>query len=212
MSHPALPRPAVFLDRDGVLNYNPEFYVKSWDEFRFLPGVLEALSALAACPWPIVVITNQSVVGRGIISAQALDEIHARMQQAIAAAGGRLDGVYVCTHHPAQACTCRKPAPGLLLQAAAELNLDLSASVFIGDSPGDVQAALAAGVLPVLVRQNQEKPLALEAPGMASGTAGSPGPLVGSDLPAVVDSLQRVCALAKPPADVIYYWPDWQHF
>jgi len=145
-------RSAIFLDRDGVINRDRPGFVKSWDEFEFLPGVLRALQLLAASPYAIVIITNQSAVGRGLLTLRTLDEIHARMVQVIREAGGRIDAIYYCPHHPDVGCMCRKPRPGLLLQAARDLDLCLSRSWLIGDSPRDLQAAAAVGVRAVLVR------------------------------------------------------------
>ena len=145
-------KPAIFLDRDGVINRDRLDYVKSWAEFEFLPGVLEALRRLARLPYTIVVLSNQSVIGQGLVSQAVIDDIHVRMQAAIQQTGGRVDAVYYCPHHPHAGCDCRKPRPGLLLRAARELNLDLLASWFIGDDLRDLQAAVAAGVQPILVR------------------------------------------------------------
>ncbi len=144
-------RPAIFLDRDGVINENRDDYVKSWAEFVFLPGVLEALRRLAESRFAVVVISNQSAVGRKRMDAAALEEINQRMRHEIARAGGRIDGVFYCPHHPAEACSCRKPRPGLLQQAAASLGLDLGRSFLVGDAQSDVEAALNAGCRPVLV-------------------------------------------------------------
>lgn len=144
-------RPAVFLDRDGVINVDRQDYVRSWDQFAFERGALEALGELARGPAPIVVVTNQACVGKGLVSPETLADVHRRMREAVAAAGGRLDAVYCCTHAPADGCACRKPRPGLLLTAAEELGLDLGASWFVGDSARDLQAAAAAGVRSVLV-------------------------------------------------------------
>lgn len=145
-------RPAVFLDRDGVINRDRSDYVKAWSEFEFLPGVLEALHRLARLPYVVVVLSNQSAIGQGLVSQAVIDDIHARMQAAIQRAGGRVDAVYYCPHHPNANCDCRKPRPGLLLRAAHELDLDLSASWLIGDDLRDLQAAVVAGVQPILVR------------------------------------------------------------
>ena len=144
-------QPAVFLDRDGVINENRADYVKSVAEVEFIPGALESLARLARRPWPIVLVTNQSAVGRGLLTLETLEAIHAHMLHHIRAAGGRLDGIYFCPHHPEFQCVCRKPAPGMLLQAAAELNIDLRASVLIGDNAPDVGVARAVGAKPVLV-------------------------------------------------------------
>lgn len=148
-------RPALFLDRDGVLNVNRPDHVKGWEEFEFLPGVLVALRSLARLPVPIIVVTNQAIVNRGRITAAKLADIHALMLAAVAAAGGRIDAIYACPHRPDEGCDCRKPRPGMLLQAAREWSLDLPRSVFVGDALTDLEAALAAGAQPVHVASGQ---------------------------------------------------------
>jgi D-glycero-D-manno-heptose 1,7-bisphosphate phosphatase len=143
--------PAIFLDRDGVINQNRSDYVKSWEEFEFLPGVLEALRRLAASPYAVVIVSNQSCIGRGLATKESVDAIHFRMLQVIRRAGGRVDAIYYCPHHPNDCCECRKPRPGLLIRAADDLNLDLARSWCVGNNQTDLEAALAAGVEPVLV-------------------------------------------------------------
>lgn len=153
---------AIFLDRDGVINQNRDDYVKSWQEFIFLPGSLEGLRKLADFPGPILVITNQSAIGRGIVTADVVDEIHARMLAEIRAHGGRIDEIFVCPHHPQENCLCRKPKPGLLLQAQTRWNIDLSRSWLVGDSATDIQAAHSVNCRPFLVqtgRGRQQLPL-----------------------------------------------------
>lgn len=147
---PAL-RPAVFLDRDGVIIENRADYVKSAAEVVFLPGALDALARLAHHDVLIVIATNQSAIGRGLLTREVADAINAYVRDQIAAVGGRVDAVYVCPHRPEDNCACRKPAPGLLLDAARDLGIDLGASAMIGDALTDVQAAQAAGVRPILV-------------------------------------------------------------
>lgn len=145
-------RRAVFLDRDGVINRNCADHVKSWAEFEFLPGALASLQRLAQLPCLVIVVSNQSIIGRGLVSQAVVDEIHQRMMAEIDAAGGRIDAVFYCPHQPDEGCGCRKPQPGLLLQAARELAIDLTRSFLIGDAESDVRAAQAAGCLPLLVR------------------------------------------------------------
>ena len=141
---------AVFLDRDGVINENRENYVLSPEQFRFLPRVLDALATLATSPFAVVVVTNQSAVGRGHMTADVLDRIHTQMLERVRAAGGRIDAVYACLHRPDQGCPCRKPRAELLQRASTELELDLERSYFIGDAASDVQAALAVGCHSIL--------------------------------------------------------------
>ena len=149
---PSTLKPAIFLDRDGVIVENLADYVKTIDEVHFLPGALAALAQAAHLEYLIVVVTNQSVVGRGLLTEPALAVINAYVHQAIVAAGGRIDGWYVCPHLPEAGCACRKPKPGMLLSAAADLHIDLPASVMIGDAVSDVQAGHAAGTQAILVR------------------------------------------------------------
>jgi D-glycero-D-manno-heptose 1,7-bisphosphate phosphatase len=155
-----MPKNAVFLDRDGVINRDRRDYVRSWEEFEFLPGVLEAFRVLAPGPHRIVVVSNQSAIGRGLVSREAVDGIHARMIEAVRLGGGRIDAVYYCPHRPEEDCLCRKPRPGLLLRAARELDIDLPGSWLIGDDLRDLESAVAAGVRPVLVRTGHGKQLA----------------------------------------------------
>ena len=144
-------RPAIFLDRDGVINRNRPDHVKAWDEFEFLPGVLEALRRLAGIGLPVLVVSNQGAIGRGLTTRAAVDEIHRRMAAEVRAAGGRIDDVLYCPHRPEDCCACRKPSPGLLLQAVERWDLDLAASVLVGDAEADILAAQSAGCRPLLV-------------------------------------------------------------
>jgi D-glycero-D-manno-heptose 1,7-bisphosphate phosphatase len=147
-----MPKKAVFLDRDGVINRDRPDYVKSWQEFEFLPGALEALRLLASRPEPVIVVSNQSCIGRGLVAEERVEEIHRLMRAAVEREGGRIDAVYYCPHRPEEDCPCRKPRPGLLLRAAADFSLDLRGSVMIGDDLKDLRSAAAAGVRPILVR------------------------------------------------------------
>jgi len=144
-------RPAVFLDRDGVIVENRSDYIKSWEEVHFLPGVFEALRRLGQSKYALVLVTNQSAVGRGIISLKQAMEINRRVVAEIEAHGGRIDASYLCPHHPAEGCSCRKPAPGMLFRAVEDLGLDLEHSYLVGDAVTDIQAARAAGVQGILV-------------------------------------------------------------
>ena len=141
----------IFLDRDGVINENQSDYVKSWNEFRFLPGSLEAIAKLTQAGHRIIVCTNQAGVARGSLTVEVVEEIHRQMVAAIAEAGGVIEKVYYCPHSIDENCACRKPRPGMLLRARDELGLDMSDAVFIGDSITDVRAAIAAGIHAVLV-------------------------------------------------------------
>jgi D-glycero-D-manno-heptose 1,7-bisphosphate phosphatase len=136
-------RRAVFIDRDGVICRNRRDHVKSWNEFVFLPGARAALARLADSDLVVVIITNQAVVNRGIVSVDTVEDIHRRMEQAIRVAGGRVDGVFYCPHRSDEQCGCRKPKPGMLLQAARELDIDLGHSYLIGDAWTDMLAGQA---------------------------------------------------------------------
>ncbi len=145
-------RPAAFLDRDGVINIDHGYVVRH-EEFTWVPGVLEASAQLHRAGFALVVVTNQSGIGRGLYSEADFMALTTWMRAQFAAAGAPLAGVYFCPHHPTDAvgafrvaCECRKPAPGMLLAAERELGLDLSRSVLFGDKPSDLQAASAAGV------------------------------------------------------------------
>lgn len=155
MSRP--PARFVILDRDGVINRDSAEYIRNPAEWIPLPGALEAIARLTAAGWIIAIATNQSGVGRGLFSEATLEAIHARMLTEIRAAGGRIAGVYYCPHRPDEGCACRKPAPGLLLQAGADLGLSLDGVPYIGDKPTDVQAAIAAGAEPILVGPGSDR-------------------------------------------------------
>jgi D-glycero-D-manno-heptose 1,7-bisphosphate phosphatase len=144
-------RRAIFIDRDGVICHNRDDHVKSWEEFAFLPGAPEALARLARLDLYIIVTTNQAIINRHIVPVEVVEDIHARMVQAIKAAGGRIDRVMYCPHRPEEHCVCRKPQPGLLLRAAKELRLDLSSSYLIGDAEADMQAGRAVACRRYLV-------------------------------------------------------------
>ncbi|GAB4434876.1 MAG: D-glycero-beta-D-manno-heptose 1,7-bisphosphate 7-phosphatase [Anaerolineae bacterium] len=142
---------AVFLDRDGVINANRDDYVKTWDEVEILPGALEALARLAQTGYRVVLTSNQSPIGRALVTTEAVEAIHARLRARIEAAGGRLDAIYFCPHRPEDGCPCRKPAPGMLLQAARDLDLSLADSYMVGDALSDVEAGQRAGATAILV-------------------------------------------------------------
>lgn len=138
--------PAIFLDRDGVLIENRTDYVRAWSQVSVFPDAIRALSNPKLDNHKIVIVTNQSAVGRGIISLETAEEINHRLVRLIRERGGRVDGVYLCPHAPDEGCECRKPEPGLLLRAAGEMSLDLKRSWMIGDAWSDVQAGQAASV------------------------------------------------------------------
>jgi len=150
-------RPAVFIDRDGTLTEEVG-YVNHPRRLRLLPRSAEAIRRLNAAGVPAVVVTNQSGVARGYFSPNILESVNATLIELLKDAGASLDGVYVCPHHPTEGeppfradCDCRKPRPGLLRRAAADLDLDLGASVMVGDKASDVETAPAVGARSVLV-------------------------------------------------------------
>jgi D-glycero-D-manno-heptose 1,7-bisphosphate phosphatase len=139
--------PAIILDRDGVLNVRPPRaqYVRRPSDFVWLPGALEAVRLLAAAGYRVIVVSNQAGIGRGVMTEADLDAVHARMAQAVVAAGGRIDAIYHCPHDWDEGCDCRKPKPGMLFQAQRDHNLDLTRTPFVGDDDRDGEAAAAAG-------------------------------------------------------------------
>jgi D-glycero-D-manno-heptose 1,7-bisphosphate phosphatase len=136
---------AVFIDRDGVICHNRDDHVKSWAEFEFQSGARESLLRLAQLDVLIVVITNQAIINRGMVPVRTVEHIHRQMVKEIEKAGGRVDRVLYCPHRPDEHCTCRKPQPGLLLQASREMGVDLAQSYLIGDAYADIQAGETAG-------------------------------------------------------------------
>ena len=149
-------RNCVFLDRDGVVNLKPppSHYVRTWDEFRFQPGIIDWIRIFNMLDFLVIVVTNQRGVARGLIQPEDLAEIHSHMVAQIAADGGRVDDVFCCPHEEG-ACTCRKPRPGLVLMARARWNIDLAGSLLIGDSDTDCQLAVACGLKFVRVRDGR---------------------------------------------------------
>jgi D-glycero-D-manno-heptose 1,7-bisphosphate phosphatase len=143
--------PAIFLDRDGVINRRrPDDYVLDWSQFMFMPGIRAALKQISTLELPMIVISNQAAVGKGLLNSTGLQEITVKMHEVLLKDGTPLVAAYYCVHRRDENCICRKPKPGLLLAAAGDFNIDLSRSIFIGDSETDLHAARAAGCVPVL--------------------------------------------------------------
>lgn len=151
-------RLTVFLDRDGVINRRRPDHVKSWEEFEFLPGSLEALARLRELEARVVVVTNQASVGRGLIGQEQLERIHNQMNELVRSNGGLIDGIYACPHKPEARCACRKPGTELFLRASRELGIDVSESFMVGDSLTDIAAATAVGSRPILITDNGSEP------------------------------------------------------
>lgn len=144
--------PLILLDRDGVLNHDRPESVRALEFFEILPRALEGVSLLSQTRWPIVLVTNQAVVGRSELSPQHLEEIHAFLIQQVKNAGGRIDHIYVCTDTQIEPNNRRKPAPGMLLEAMTSYKTPPHETVMIGDAPTDMQAATNAGCHKILVR------------------------------------------------------------
>jgi len=142
----------VILDRDGVINADSPDFIKSPAEWHALSGSLDAIARLCASGFTVVVATNQSGVGRGLFSAQTLEQIHDEMLRQVSKAGGHIAAVFVCPHAPDTGCDCRKPLPGLLRQIEQQFGTTLAGVPTIGDSPRDIAAALAVAARPILVR------------------------------------------------------------
>jgi D-glycero-D-manno-heptose 1,7-bisphosphate phosphatase len=150
---------AVFLDRDGVINEKPEEgeYITSWDDFHILPGVAAGIALLNKAGYKVVVVTNQRCIAKDQLSVTDLEKIHERMSQTLSRAGAKLDGIYYCPHDYQPSCNCRKPAPGMLLEAARVHGIDLGSSWMIGDSDTDMQAGKSVGCKRARVSAEREK-------------------------------------------------------
>ena len=171
-----MPQPAIFFDRDGVINVSPgEGYVLGWDEFQFSDGIMNVTRLCKERGYALVLVTSQQCVGKGLITQAALDDIHHRMQERLQVEGGAFDQIEACTHLSGT-CTCRKPSPEMIFKAAADLDLDLGRSWLIGDHDRDIQMAINARV------PNTIRVLSHHIPGVAaSHTVEST-----SDLPALL--------------------------
>jgi D-glycero-D-manno-heptose 1,7-bisphosphate phosphatase len=141
----------AILDRDGVVNYDSAAFIKSPDEWRPIPGSLEAITRLNQAGYHVVIATNQSGVGRGLFEMATLNAIHDKMNRALAEVGGRLDAIFFCPHAQEANCNCRKPRAGLLDEIGRRLNVTLEGVPVIGDARRDLEAATAVGARPILV-------------------------------------------------------------
>jgi D-glycero-D-manno-heptose 1,7-bisphosphate phosphatase len=147
----------VVLDRDGVINEDSPDFVKTPDEWRAIPGSLEAIARLKQAGFEVAVATNQSGVARGLFSIDTLWSIHKKMLAEILAAGGYVKKIFFCLHGPDDNCACRKPKPGLLMQVAEYFACGFDRMVVIGDSARDIQSAQAVGARAILVRTGNGK-------------------------------------------------------
>jgi D-glycero-D-manno-heptose 1,7-bisphosphate phosphatase len=137
---------ALFLDRDGVIIANRADYVRTWSDVSIYPQALSSLQKINSSDYKIFIVTNQSPIGRGIISYNEAEQINWQLIKEIESAGGRIDAVYMCPHTAEDNCLCRKPQPGMILQAAAEFSIDLAHSILIGDAISDIIAGQTAGI------------------------------------------------------------------
>lgn len=145
----------VILGRDGILNEFRPGHVTTPEEWQPVPGALEAVARLNHAGWHVVVATNQSGIGRGMIDMSAINAVHAHMNRLLQAQGGRIDAVFLCPHTPEEACGCRKPQPGLALDIGRRYGVALDTVPMVGDTARDLAAAAAAGCQPHLVRSGR---------------------------------------------------------
>jgi D-glycero-D-manno-heptose 1,7-bisphosphate phosphatase len=172
----------IVLDRDGVINQDSDQFIKSPEEWKPIPGSLDAIARMNQAGYRVVVATNQSGIGRNLFDMATLNAIHDNMHRAVSAAGGRIDAVFYCPHAADSTCTCRKPKPGMFEDIGQRFNVPLSGVPAVGDSPRDLAAAAAVGAGPILVRTGKgEKTIA--AGNLPAGTR------IYADLAAVADDL-----------------------
>ena len=142
----------LVLDRDGVINVDSEDYIRTPEQWVPIPGSLDAIARLCRAEYRVVVVTNQSGIGRGLFDIHTLNKIHARMLDQVRHKGGEIDAIFFCPHHPDAGCACRKPKPGMLKDLALRLKISLTGVPVIGDSLRDIEAAVAVNALPILVK------------------------------------------------------------
>ena len=172
----------IILDRDGVINYDSDQFIKSPEEWKPLPGSLEAIARLTQAGYRVVVATNQSGVGRGLFDMPTLNAIHEKMHKACAQTGGRIDAVFFCPHAANANCECRKPKSGMIAEIAERYSMDLSGVPAVGDSLRDLEASVRLGAQPILVLTGKGQ--------QTQTTGGLPeGTLIYPDLAAVVATL-----------------------
>jgi D-glycero-D-manno-heptose 1,7-bisphosphate phosphatase len=174
----------AILDRDGVVNYDSAAFIKSPDEWRPIPGSLEAITRLNQAGYHVVIATNQSGVGRGLFEMATLNAIHDKMNRALAEVGGRLDAIFFCPHAQEANCNCRKPRAGLLDEIGRRLNVTLEGVPVIGDARRDLEAATAVRARPILVLTGKGQKTRREGPL-------PPGTEVYGSLAEAVDALLR---------------------
>lgn len=158
----------VLLDRDGVINIDSDDYIKSAEEWHPIPGSLEAIALFNKNNYKVIVITNQSGLGRELYNEEALAKIHQKMNRLAKEKGGEIDAIYYCPHIPDDNCSCRKPSPGLLKRFSSEKNRSLKDLFFIGDKLADLQAAKAAGAKFILVKTGKGEKTLINNPEISS--------------------------------------------
>jgi len=146
---------AIFLDRDGVINQERKDYVKKLDEFIILDKTSDAINIIKNRGFLVIIITNQSAINKKLLSVETLNKIHEKLQSYLERYDTSFDGVYFCPHTPSENCECRKPKPGLILQAVIDFQIDLSESYMIGNSETDIHAAKNAGCKGILLKKDQ---------------------------------------------------------
>lgn len=174
----------IVLDRDGVINQDSASYIKTPDEWKPIPGSLEAIALLNQAGYRVLVATNQSGVGRGLFEMATLNEIHNKMHRVLGLVGGRVDGIFYCPHTQDAGCSCRKPKPGLLEEIGRRFGVSLEGVPVIGDSLRDLQAAAAVGAQSILVLTGKGKKTRKDGD-MPEGT------VIYDDLAAAVHSLLK---------------------
>ena len=174
----------VILDRDGVINYDSDAYIKSPDEWKAIPGSLEAIARLNQAGFRVVLATNQSGIGRGLFEMATLNAIHDKLHRALGQLGGRIEAIFFCPHAQEDGCNCRKPKPGLYEEIGHRLNISLKEVPSVGDALRDLEAAAAVGAQPILVLTGKGQETALE------GNL-PPGTLTFPDLAAAAQAIVR---------------------
>lgn len=172
----------IILDRDGVINFDSDEFIKSPDEWKPIPGSMDAIVRLNQLGYRVVVATNQSGVGRGLFDMDTLNAIHDKMIKTVSQASGRIDAVFFCPHTNADKCSCRKPQPGMIQDIADRFNTDPESIAVVGDALRDLQAAVAVGAKPILVLTGKGKKTQAD-------PALPPGTRVFANLAAVAESL-----------------------
>lgn len=178
----------VILDRDGVINFDSDDYIKSAAEWRPIPGSLEAIARLSQAGFTVVVATNQSGIARGLFDLDDLEAMHAKMEHLLQELGGCLAGIFYCPHHPEDKCSCRKPQAGLIDAIEAELGVSAEGAPLIGDSLRDLEAGLAKGCRPILVKTGKGERTLADLPAELRQQVA-----VFADLAAAVDYLLEPC-------------------